>query len=50
MFDPSKAKADKAKNAQKKKVIAELVDWCMTIVPINLREGSLGSENEMIFT
>jgi hypothetical protein len=39
MFDPSKTKADKAKKAQKKKVINELVDWSATIVPINLREG-----------
>jgi hypothetical protein len=39
MFDPSKTKTDKAKKAQKKKVINELVDWSATIVPINLREG-----------
>ena len=42
MFDPSKTKSDKAKKVQKKKIIAELVDWCKTIVPIQLREGSFG--------
>lgn len=39
MFDPSKTQGDKAKKAQKKKITNELVDWSVTIVPINLREG-----------
>lgn len=39
MFDPSSTKAEKAKKAQKKKVISELAEWSSTIVPINLREG-----------
>ena len=44
MFDPSKAKAEKAKKLQKKKILADLVDWCTSIVPIQLREGPLASK------
>ena len=39
MFDPSKAKEDKAAKAAKRKAITDLMTWSGTIVPIELREG-----------
>ena len=41
MFDPSKTKAANTKKIQQKKVIKELIEQCVNIVPINLRVGEL---------
>ena len=40
MFDPSKAKAANAKKVQQKKVIKELIEQCINIIPIDLRVGA----------
>eukprot|EP00596_Hydrurales_sp_CCMP1899_P004228 CAMPEP_0119046092 /NCGR_PEP_ID=MMETSP1177-20130426/44335_1 /TAXON_ID=2985 /ORGANISM="Ochromonas sp, Strain CCMP1899" /LENGTH=252 /DNA_ID=CAMNT_0007018753 /DNA_START=101 /DNA_END=859 /DNA_ORIENTATION=- len=48
MFDPSKAVVEKAKKAQKKKIIGDLVEWCLTIIPIQLKEGLLVDVKEVI--
>ena len=39
MFDPSKTKAASQKKVQQKKVIKQLIEQCINIVPINLRVG-----------
>jgi hypothetical protein len=41
MFDPAAAKADKEAKAKKKKIIAEIVNWSNTIVPVELQDGLL---------
>ena len=39
MFDPTKTKAATQKKVQQKKVIKQLIEQCINIVPINLRVG-----------
>jgi len=47
MFDPTKAKADKAEKAKKKKILADLQDWATSIVPMDIREGLLMDVKEV---
>ena len=39
MFDPNKAKDAKAEKAAKAKIIQQLRDWSLSIIPIDCHEG-----------
>lgn len=48
MFNPTKAKSDKAEKAAKQKAINDLRTWSMELVPEDLREGLIIDVSEVI--
>jgi hypothetical protein len=39
MFDPNKAKAEKAEKVAKAKAIKQIREWCLTIIPADCLHG-----------
>lgn len=48
MFDPNKAKAEKAEKAARRKALATIKQWALTIIPIDIQPGLLLDVKEVI--
>jgi len=48
MFDPNKAKKDKAEKATRKKQLSVVKQWCLTVIPQELHPGLLLDTKEII--
>jgi hypothetical protein len=47
MFNPNKASKEKAEKAAKKKVLEDLKNWSLSIIPMDLQEGLIIDINEV---
>lgn len=41
MFNPNKASGDKAAKAALKKALANLKNWCLSIIPVDMQPGTI---------